>query len=207
MKNLISFLLFLNFLALKIQAEDLKPEPPKWTLAINLSETISFVAASKIVKWPVTFIPIHLDGSYAFNNNWALGFGLVYRYENYYGANPINKNSLTKLWTNYHELFLLAGPRYSFFGEQNRGLYAALKAGLGGGLSAGGYALTIISQPEIGYSFIFGKNLAFHLDLALGLLLNMPLAENPELGFKLTPIGWLVHRTTPIMRVGLGIAF
>ena len=84
---------------------------------------------------------------------------------------------------------------------------SALKAGPGVAFSPGGYAITILAQPEIGYSFIFGEDSAFHLDLAGGLLFNMPIAESPKLGFELSTIGWLVHRTIPIIRVGLGVAF
>jgi len=207
MKKLLALIFYVVLtLTPSVYADD-TGEAPKWTLGINVTETPAFIAGKYIVDWPVTFIPIHIDGSYAFNNEWGLGFGLVYRYENYYDENLINKTSLKELWTNYHELFLLAGPRYSFFGEGNRGLYAAIKVGPGIGFSSGGYAITIVTQPELGYSFIFGKNLAFNLDLAAGLLLNMPIAENPKLGFKLNSIGWLVHRTIPIIRVGLGLAF
>jgi hypothetical protein len=190
-----------------VHAQVVQEINPKWTLGVNMTQTAAFVASKYIIKWHVTFIPIHIDGSYVFNNKWGLGFGLVYRYENYHFKNPINTPALHKLWTNYHELFLLAGPRYSFFGEGNRGLYASLKAGPGAAFSKGGYAVTIVAQPEIGYSFVFGNAVAFHLDLAAGILLNIPIVENPKLGFKLSPIGWLVHRTVPIMRVGLGIAF
>ena len=208
MKTLPCLLFFFLSNALSATPTDaVDGELKRWAIGINVTETIGFVAGKYIIDWPVTLIPIHVDGNYCFNETWGLGFGAVYRYENYYDKNPINKGRLTDLWTNYHEIFLMAGPRYSFFGQGNRGLYAALKIGLGGGFSAGGYAITAVGQPEIGYSFLFGETLAFHLDLAAGLLLNMPISEKPSLGFSLSPVGWLVHRTTPIIRVGLGIAF
>ncbi len=194
------------FIAQATSAHDSDNKMP-WTIGINIAETAAFVTATQIVDWPVTFIPVHIDASYMFSKRWGMAFGLVYRYENYHDKNPVNKDSLHSLWTNYHEIFLLAGPRYSFFNAGNEGLYASVKAGPGGGFSSGGYAITALFQPEIGYGFIFGERPALHLDVGLGLLLNFPVAENPKLGFKLTPIGWLVHRTIPIIKFDLGIAF
>ncbi len=138
-----------------------------------------------------------------------MALGAVYRYGNYGKEikNKFGEGKLSELWTNYHELFLMAGPRYSFFSTNNQGLYAAFKAGLAGALSSGGYALTAVMQPEIGYGLVFGQNTAFFLDFAVGTLFNLPLIERPNLGFKLSEIGWLVHRTVPIIRVGVGMAF
>ncbi len=181
----------------------------KWTISANLAVTAAFLVGKSILDWPITFIPVHLDGSYSFNKNWALAFGAVYRYENYGKEikNEFGKGKLSELWTNYHELFLMAGPRYSFFSTSNQGLYAAFKAGLGGAVSSGGYAFSAVMQPEIGYALVFGEETAFFLDFALGTLLNLPLIERPRLGYDLSGIGWLVHRTIPIIRVGIGIAF
>ncbi|HXW52526.1 MAG TPA: hypothetical protein VEL47_00345 [Myxococcota bacterium] len=207
MKRLVAFLIFFLPQSLSLRAESAGDEPMRWAVGFNVTETAGFVIGKYVVDWPVTFIPIHLDGSYSFNEHWGLGFGLVYRYENYHDKNPLNKSAIRALWTNYHEFFLLAGPKYSFFGEHNRGLYGALKAGPGFAFSPGGYALSVVAQPELGYSFLFGEDLAFQLDLAAGLLLNLPVMEDPRLGFSLFPIGWLVHRTVPILRLGIGLAF
>lgn len=192
-----------------VHAEQESSISPRFTIGINVTETPAFLIARSILNWPVTFIPIHLDGSYAVNEYWGVALGLVYRYEDYGRPikSPFGQGTVVELWTNYHEVFLMAGPRYSFFGQGNRGFYTAFKAGLGGALSSGGFAVTAVGQPEIGYSFIFGTDTSFHLDLAAGVLLNMPIFERPNLGFELSPIGWLVHRTVPIIRVGLGIAF
>lgn len=186
-----------------------KNDDKKWALSINTTQTAAFYIAKKVIKWNYTIFPLHLDGSYYLDDRWGLSLGLVYRYENYGKElkRPFGKTSPTELWTNYHELFALIGPRFSFLATGLRGPYAAIKAGPGFALSPGGYALTLVSQPELGYSFIFGHNMAFHLDLALGLMINIPLIEAPWMGYNYNALGWLVHRTTPIIRVGLGVAF
>ncbi len=200
-----SFLFFSGAILAEHQTQPL----PKWTLSANISETAAFLIGKKILDWPITFIPVHLDGSYSFTDNWGLAFGVVYRYENYGKEikNKFGEGKLSELWTNYHELFLMAGPRYSFFATANQGLFAAFKAGLGGALSSGGYAVSAVMQPEIGYSLLFGGRTAFFMDFAAGLLLNLPLLERPRLGFDTSAIGWLVHRTIPVLRVGIGMAF
>lgn len=180
------------------------------SIGINIGEFAAFEVAKKIVGWNYDLYPLHLDANHIINDKWGVSFGGVYRYESYQkdlSGVVFGKGSLKELWTNYHEVFLMAGPRYSFSSSGLEGFYGAFKSGFSGGLSPAGFNVNFISQPEIGYSLLFGETIAFNLDLAGGVLLNMPLVEKPKFGFNTSLIGWLVHRTIPIIRMGVGIAF
>lgn len=187
---------------------------PRTMLSLNILETSAFLLGKAVINTPITYVPIHLDGSYAFFDSFSLAFGAVYRFEDYSPVKSMMPETLSdkqkdifKLWTNYHELFLMAGIQYNFFNQGNRGLYAAIKVGPGAAIGEGGYAISAVAQSEIGYSFLYGKKVPFFLDFAAGILINIPIVEQPEIGYNLSPLGWIVHRTIPIFRIGIGVAF
>lgn len=201
--------------AIAVNAED---KSPRGALTYNAFETLAFVAANKLFlhkEFPyLTYIPIHLDGQIKFTERVGLSFGLVYRYEDYQETGPLRSPSgrirPTVIWTNYHEIFLLAGPRFSPLRTGLDGFYVALKAGLGGAFSVEYFALSFLIEPEVGYAFSFG-NPGFALNLGAGLLGNIPFYETKQFAvpwasrrMKLGGVGIIVHHAIPIINVGIG---
>lgn len=200
-----------------IQAEKL--DEPKFSATWNVLETVGFIAANKIFIKGVdlTYVPLHFDADILLKDWISLSLGLVYRYENYHQTKSLFKEDgklrASRIWTNYHELFLIAGPRFSPFKTSLRGLYVSLRAGLGTAFSPNYFNLSALLQPEIGYSFMFG-NPGFTLTLGAGVLLNLPFYETIEFAvpwnkgyLPMSPLGVIVHQAIPIVNLGVGFHF
>jgi hypothetical protein len=161
------------------------------------------------------YLPFHFDGAMYLSDSMGISFGLIYRYENYQDKGPLYSDSgkarAKKIWTNYHEIFLLAGPRFSFQKTGLDGFYFAMKGGVCGAISSEYFALSLLAQPEIGYAFSFGQP-GFRLDLGLGVLANMPFYETVDFAVPWkanrqihNAIGVIVHQAIPILNVGVGV--
>jgi hypothetical protein len=191
---------------------------PTFSFTYNILQTAAFLASNKIfIKPDLTYIPLHVDAQLKLHDRVGVSFGLVYRYENYHDKGPLySENSgrvrSKKIWTNYHEIFLLAGPRFSLSHTGLEGFYFSLKAGLGTAFSPIYWNLSIVAQPEFGYNFVF-NNPGFNLNLGLGLLANLPVYENitfvvpwRQKSTRLPPLGVIVHQVIPVLNIGLGFS-
>lgn len=212
-----SLLLFFLMFSPRIMAEEVVKQA-QWAITYNALETAAFVAINKIfvarVEPKLIYLPFHFDGQARINDSLGLSFGLVYRYESYQDDGPLYSESgklrAKKVWTGYHEIFLLAGPRFSLQDTGLQGFYVSMKGGVGFAFSPVYFNASFLVQPEIGYAFVF-DNPGFHLDLGLGILGNVPLVESKDFAVpwvakrdKYTVIGTLVHQAIPIVNVGLG---
>ncbi len=213
-------LIFACICALPTWAEE-KNDEPRYAVTFNPLETAAFFAVNKLAiaknEPDLIYWPFHFDGQMRVSDKMGVSFGLIYRYENYQDKGPLYSDSGNvrpkKIWTNYHELFLLAGPRFSFATTGLTGFYFAMKGGVGTAISSEYFALSLAAQPEIGYAFSFG-NPGFRLELGLGVLANMPFYETVDFAvpwkatrLKLSAIGILVHQAIPILNVGVGVSW
>ncbi len=188
---------------------------PSFSFTYNVGENVGFLIAQKIVDHRDTFLPFHFDANWRLHDCVGLSMGLVYRYESYnvdqskplYTSTGYLNSGL--IWTNYHEVFLLGGPRFSLLNTGLNGLYFSLRAGLGLAISPKYLNFSVLAQPEFGYSLLFQNGLA--LNFGLGVLLNLPFYENVPFMVPWDPqyigmsaIGVLVHQATPIINIGLG---
>ena len=202
----------LLFIASKISAE---AQSPRFSMTYNIGETTAFMLANKLlVNNKLIYIPLHFDANLSFNDWLGLSLGLVYRYENYQDQGPLysprGKVRPTQIWTQYNEIFLLAGPRFSPLKTGLEGFYISTKAGLGTAFSPKYWNLSMLVQPEIGYAFAF-NNPGFNLTLGAGLLYNLPFYENIDFvvpwnnkSSSFNIIGILVHQAIPIINIGIG---
>ena len=196
-------------------------EKPTFSLSINILETAAFVALNKLVvakKEPnLTYLPFHLDGNIVIDDFLAINVGLVYRYENYHDNGPLRSDDgrlrAKKIWTNFHDIFVLAGTRFSIFSTGLDGFYASLKGGLGTSFSPEYFGLSLLLQPELGYTFVFG-NPGFHLHLGLGVLGNLPVYETLDFAVpwkknhrSYGAMHTFVHSLVPILNLGLGVGW
>lgn len=192
--------------------------PPRFSFSFNALETIAFVGLNKLVvaktEPKLIYLPFHFDAHARISDSLGLSFGLVYRYEDYQDDGPLYSDSgairAKKIWTGFHEIFVLTGPRFSLSDTGLEGFYVSMRGGVGTAFSPVYFNLSFLVQPEIGYAFAFG-NPGFHLDLGIGVLGNVPLIESKEFAVpwaskreKYTLIGTLVHQAIPILNVGLG---
>lgn len=191
-----------------------EPRKPIFSLSYNILQTAAFVVAKEIfVKKRLLIIPLHFDAQIELNDELAMSFGFVYRYEDYGVTGPSHSNKRirpTYIWSNYHELFLLAGPRYSLSQSGLEGFYLSLRAGPGFGLSPAYFSLSALLQPDYGYSYNFGTP-GFTLSLGLGILFNLPFYESEDFAVpwkekyqRFGIIQVLSHQATPILSLGLG---
>jgi hypothetical protein len=137
-------------------------------------------------------VPVEVD--FKLSDYWAIAATVHYRHENYAKS--------FKPWNDYHEVFLMAGPRLSMAGRGLSGPF--LSAQLGGGYAASPapyQAVSLVVQPEVGYAFGCSAG-GFCASLGLGVLINMPLIEEPRIRYS--TIGYLVHRFVPVVDVRLG---
>lgn len=202
---------FLLFIAINTHAQE--PKKPTSAISFNVGELAGFSIASltmfgdiSCVDGPTGPYPFHFDGSFSLNDSWAIDTGFVYRFENY--SCP-KERTISFLWTNYHELFFMSGIRYAPFKTGLEGFYLSAKAGPGFGFSKGGHSITIAVQPELGYAWNFFGTPGLQVKLGLGLLANIPIAEDPWLGWEGLNFfpGYVVHRLIPIVNVGIGVGF
>ncbi|MCA9508461.1 MAG: hypothetical protein KC505_08575 [Myxococcales bacterium] len=206
------------FFALFTLSFPLKCDSARYAIAFNGLQTMAFYSANKIFVSPqfpkLVFLPFHFDAQIRLDDIKALSFGLVYRYENYHDNGPLysDKGSLRvmKLWTNYHEVFMLAGMRFSPKNTGLEGLYFLARGGLGLAMSPDYFALSALAQPEVGYSFSFGAP-GLRLDIGLGVLLNLPFYETIDFAvpwkknsMSYSLVGILVHQAIPVLNLGLG---
>lgn len=220
MKKLMQYawlLLFVSYVS-QLRAEAASLEP-RFLLSYNALETLAFIAANEIFVAPkepkLSYIPFHFDFAMRLNQQIGLALGLIYRYENYRDQGPLYSAGgalrSKKIWTDYHELFMLAGPRFSLQDKGIVGLFVETKGGWGLARSPSYFALSALLEPKVGYSMVFGPGLA--LSVGIGVLLNMPFYETIDfavLGSKaqrFNIIGFLVHQAIPIVDIGLGFAW
>lgn len=208
------YLLCFVILTMTTFAHAKKTQEPFFSMTFNPLETASFIALNLLlVEEKLTYVPLHFDADLRFNDWIGLAMGLVYRYENYHDQGPLYSASgrvrPKSVWTNYHEIYLLAGPRFSPLNTGIEGFFISVKGGLGAAISPKYFNLTALLQPDIGYTFFFGTP-GFTLTLAAGVLLQMPFYESLPFAAPWnmrephTAIGILVHQATPILNVGLG---
>lgn len=188
---------------------------PKFSFTYNAAETAGFLIANQFYE-DVTYLPFHFNAHVRLNNSMDLSLGLVYRYENYgdqgelYRTFPDGKMlNAGAIWTNYHEIFLLAGPRFNFQ-KSMAGFYATIRAGSGIAISPKYFSFSLLAEPELGYTFNFGTP-GFTLNLGLGVLLNLPVYETVDFMVPwskdyvgMSPLGVVVHQAIPVINVGLG---
>ncbi len=134
---------------------------------------------------------------------WRTHFWLaVYRYENYL------KQARTAIWSEQHEIFALAGPRYSFGASALSGLFLEGRVGPGYTTSPAYNAVTFLVEPSVGYSWAFNAP-GLYMALGAGVLINFPLWQSKEVlnfgGKDLSLIGWLVHQTIPTLNLTIGL--
>jgi hypothetical protein len=175
--------------------DDTPPEaapPVTWTLGLNLAQPAWHAVAG--AAFGVTWIALPLEAQVRLSDHWGLVAGLQYRYEDYWAGSGI--------WNDYHEIFLTVGPRLSWFGTGLEGWFASLGVGIGYAEDPSPYrCVSFVLQPELGYAFAWGPP-GLSLKLGLGLLMNLPLSEEP--GLSLTAIGWVSHRFIPLVDVQVG---
>lgn len=205
-------LLFLLLLAASmLRAES---HEPRFSLTYNIGQTAAFVLANKLfIKKPkLIYVPLHFDAQVKLKDWLALSFALVYRYEDYQA--PLNSESTelrpSQVWTKYNEIFLLAGPRFSPLKTGIEGFYVSTRAGLGVAFSPKYWNLSMLVQPEIGYTFVFG-NPGFSLNLGLGMLFNLPVIEKFDFAVpwsknykNINALQIIVHNAIPIINIGVG---
>lgn len=207
--------LFLIITGASVSGFAKRPEKPKVSLTYNVAETTAFVVVNKIYYPMLTYIPLHFDASFRLSEWFGIAGGLVYRYENYGDTGPLySKSGVIRekyIWTNHHEIFLLAGPRFNPLNTGIEGFFMSVKGGLGTAISQSYFNMSVLLQPDIGYTFCF-KNPGFTLSLGLGVLLNLPFYETVPfavpwdeqfLGYSL--LGIIVHQATPILNIGVGV--
>lgn len=219
-KKTFLIILFYSFFATKILcAPKPNPDNPVFAFSFNALETTAFVLSNALFvnkKEPkLGFWPFHFDAHTKINNKIGLSFGLVYRFEDYQDEGPLYSDSnelrAKKVWTKYHEIFLIAGPRWSPMATGLKGLYVSTKAGIGTAFSPVYHSWSVLLQPEVGYAFSFGVP-GFYLTLGLGALLNLPFYENLDFAVpwkakrRFNALGVIVHQIIPILNVGLGFS-
>ena len=185
-------LLFSLLAVLSPQARAEEPAP-RLSVGLNLAQMAWNSVAGAAIG--VTWVPIPIEASVRLNDRFALSAGVHYRYEDYWEG--------TGLWNDYHEVFLMTGPRISFTRTGLRGWYGSAQLGFGYASDPSPYTCwSFVLQPKIGYSFIWRTKI--HLGLGAGLLINVPVSE--QNGVALSPIGYLAHRFIPILDASLGFA-
>lgn len=197
-----------------------RTETPSYTISYNALQTLAFVASNAIFfrksEPKLSYWPFHFDMQTRISPSFGMSFGLVYRYESYDDDGPLfTKEGVIrakKVWTNFNELFLLAGPRFSPLKTGLLGFYVSAKGGLGTSFSPAYFSVSMLLQPETGYVFSFGEP-GFSLTLGLGLLLNMPFYESHPFAVpwrkksNYGALGVLVHQAIPILNLGLGFSW
>lgn len=217
MKNVLVFVVMLTAVALPAE----QVAAPRFAVTFNALETASFIAANRLFlakqEPDLIFLPFHFDGHMRVSDKMGVSFGFVYRFESYQDKGPLYSESsavrMKKVWTNYHEIFLLAGPRFSFVETGLDGFYFSMKGGIGTAFSPVYVNLSLLAQPEIGYAFSFGQP-GFRLELGLGILANLPFYETLDFAVpwktnrtNFNMLGFVVHQAIPIVNVGVGVAF
>lgn len=188
-------------------------QKPKVLVSYNALETIGFVVSSQLVKKKPIYLPFHFD-AFMKHKTSILSLGLIYRFETYGDNGPLLSDQgrvrPTFIWTNHHEVFLLAGRRFNFGHQELDGFYASLRGGLGFAVSPKYFNFSVLAEPQIGYSMNFNTP-GFSLNFGLGVLLNLPFYEN--IGFavlwdknyqQINALQIIVHQAVPIINVGLG---
>jgi hypothetical protein len=166
---------------------------PRVTVGLNLAQMAWNSIAGAAIR--VTWVPIPLKASVRLSELVGLSAGIHYRYENYWEGKG--------LWRDYHEVFIMTGPRVSFTRSGLRGWYASAQLGFGYAADPSPYRCwSFVAQPKVGYSFVWRTRI--HLALGLGLLINVPVDE--ENGVALSTIGYLAHRFIPLLDASLGFA-
>lgn len=208
--------LFLAIFSFAVMAEE---KEPSFSMTYNIGETLGFMAAKSLLvseDKKLTYWPFHFDAQIRFEH-WTMSLGLVYRYESYEKLGPTNPDKIkdkllrsSEIWNNYHEIFLLAGPEFALGRERLKGFYASIRGGFGLAISPKYHNLSILAQPEVGYSFMLGTP-GLSLRLGLGVLLNLPFYESIDFvvpwskGYqKMGAMGVLVHQAIPVINLGLG---
>lgn len=183
---------------------------PTFSLTYNPMHTALFYAGSKVISafdTKVMFLPFHLDAHVKIKDWVSLSLGLIYRYKNMKNEGVVyddqGRLNQLRLWTDYHDLFISAGPRFTPFGTGVEGLYGTLRAGFGVALSPDYRNVAFMLQPEIGYTFMFG-NPGFTLNLGAGVFYHQPMWENHALNVSRNWLMLVAHKVTPIINIGLG---
>jgi hypothetical protein len=205
-------LIFFIMLATSIlRAETLEP---RFSMTYNIGETAAFTLANKLfIKKPkLIYLPLHFDANLKLKDWLALSMALVYRYEDYQAPLSSSTTELrpTQIWTKYNEIFVLAGPRFSPLKTGIEGFYVSTRAGLGVAFSPKYWNLSLLMQPEIGYTFAF-TNPGFNLNLGLGMLFNLPFYEKLDFAVpwsknykSINALQIIVHNAIPIINIGIG---
>ena len=205
-------LIFFIMLATSILRAE-TPEP-RFSMTYNIGETAAFTLANKLfIKKPkLIYLPLHFDANLKLKDWLALSLALVYRYEDYQAPLSSSTTELrpTQIWTKYNEIFALAGPRFSPLKTGIEGFYVSTRAGLGVAFSPKYWNLSLLMQPEIGYTFAF-TNPGFNLNLGLGMLFNLPFYEKLDFAVpwsknykSINALQIIVHNAIPIINIGIG---
>jgi hypothetical protein len=212
-KNQAAIFLLMYLVSPTIQAIE---TAPRFAVSYNVLETLGFLGASKLVgEDKLIYLPFHIDAHYKIRDWLSLSMALVYRFESYQDDGPLYSDSgnirAKQLWTNFNEIFLLFGPRFSPFKTGLEAFYISSRAGLGTAISPLYHNLSLLTQLELGYSFVF-SNPGFYLTLGAGVLFNVPIYENIEFavpwksGYQsMSSIGLIVHQAIPILNLSVGL--
>jgi hypothetical protein len=193
-RQLCFVVLFFSCLSLSSAARA-EPSSPRVVVGVNAAQMAWNIVAGTAIG--VTWIPVPIEASVRLTDRWGLTFGLHYRYEDYWEGSG--------LWNDYHEVFIMGGPRVSISNRGLRGWFASAQIGIGYAHDPSPYTcVSIVLQPELGYSWVFGRP-GLHLAIGAGLLVNIAAHESP--GLELTAIGWIAHRFIPLfdLKLGFGI--
>ncbi len=164
----------------------------KFTVGLNAAQLAWHSVAGAAIE--VTWLAFPVEASLRLSDRWGISAGIQYRYEDYWEGSGI--------WNDYHEVFIMAGPRFSIFRTGLSGWFISTQAGLGYAHDPSPYdCFSFVFQPEIGYSLFWGSP-GIALTVGVGLLFNLSLYEDPSPSY--TTIGILAHRVIPLFDVKLG---
>ncbi len=167
---------------------------PRIAIGVNVAQTAIYGIASSFFESSL-FVPVPIEGHFRLSRRWGLAATLQYLH---------HKDGTLKL----NGLSVSLGPRFTLWGEGLRGLYAAVKLGIGfrhgdDYFRAKYYRVGMQIQPELGWSFAWGPP-GFFLSAGVGLQSEVTLTEESHSGWAWNGLGAMINYYLPMVNVTVG---
>ncbi len=181
-------------LALGSGAARADERPPRLAIGLNLGQAAIYGIASSFFESSL-FVPIPIEGHFRLSPRWGLATTVQYLH---------HKDGDLRL----NGLSVSLGPRLTLHGEGLRGLYAALKVGLGfrkgeDYFAESYYRVGLLLQPELGWSFAFGRP-GFFLAVGVGLQSEVTLTEAGHGRWEWNGLGAMINYYLPLVNLTAG---